>query len=243
MSPHELRRFRHKNLDIYHASPLPARTGAVPLAKSPVFVKIKNKTHDLEVYLRILLLISPLLVLLIRVYFLDIPLMPDSPQPGDGTGINILLAAAGSACLMPLLFIVGHDPELMVQLSEQWLLIFKDELIHIDKCYCRVFVPFARRYHLREFKRNELSRLALTPYSDCRRAGGTCFNPEIAARFISWNLQINAHSKIEISLGDIGYESAAELHKLLRQWISEETRLEPLPPRLESGDKPSAAGL
>lgn len=248
---HRLRKTKLDSLDIYHINPDNPldNLGTQTKGRPPAFIKINSNQHNLEVYLIILLLFSPFFVLFVRVCILDIPVFPIRENmmiPGLKT--NMLLLGIGGGCLLPLLMIIGHDEGIIAaEVKEQWLLLLSDEMVYIEKYYSRIFVPFNQKYYVKNLGRDEVSGIEFIPHDEWRRAGGTCFNPDVAARFVSWRIAIQLRPEAaaqmaayknktitlnmaEFNLGDITYDSVLTLHGMLSRWISADTQLKPMPP-------------
>lgn len=257
--PHKLKKTKQDCLDIYRPSKDAFDGfGVRERERPPVFVKIKANPHDLEVYCLVLLLLSPFFILFVRVFIFDIPIgFSGTTMRVPGVGTNLLLLALGGACWFPLMMILGHDEHLLAGVEEQWCLFLNDEIIFIEKRFARIFVPFNQKYFVQNIGRTEIIGLEFIPGECWRRAGGTCSNPDVAARFISWRLaielgpeaevQITTHgrqrlilNRAEFDLGDISYDSVKTMHTMVGGWISADIRLKPLPPLPDKpGQKPA----
>lgn len=217
-----------------YGPPLFGRDEAAPA--SPIFIRINAKRHTWVIWLKTFMFFLPPIILAFNVFILD--------NWRNTPFLNILLMGLFAGMFLEMSHPLMLYPGFLAEKSEKWLILADTELSLVEKSWMRIFFTFNERFDVENFLKSDLEWLEFRSWPSRHTFGGFCMNPSVIAEYMSWEMGIRTKSAPEtpeprrledprfhlhsMRFGDISFESAAALHKLVGDWLPDGVPLRPL---------------
>lgn len=239
---------RPENAKVY-GPPLFGLDEAAPA--SPVFIRINDDRHTLAIWLKTLLFFLPPIILVFNVVIFD--------NWRDMFFVNMLLMGLFAGMFLEMSHPLLLYPQFLAEKSEKWLILADNELSFVEKNWMRIFVTFNEHFSVENFLKSDLEWLEFRSWPSRHTFGGFCMNPSVIAEGMDWEISVKTKSapktpeprRVEdplfhlcsVKIGDISFESAAALHKLIDDWLPPDVPLRALqtPASLEAENDAESA--